>query len=774
MCRVLRGSGRSGGDEAGWRIMRAVMGKRLRISVNGTVQGVGFRPFVYRSAVRCALAGHVRNLGDAGVEIEVEGEAEAVEAFLTALREEAPPLAAIETVGVEALAPRGTTTFSIIPSGGDGGGGGTLPPDVATCDPCLHDIEDPESRYGGYWATSCTDCGPRFTVIEGLPYDRPTTSMEDFPMCPACARAYNHPLDRRYHAQTIACPDCGPHLSYQERGIAPQGAPLAAAVHALCAGKIVAVKGIGGTHLACRATDADAVAELRRRLARPGQPMALMALPEALEAFCAPSEEEWTLLRSARRPIVAVRLRPGVLAAEVAPGLHTVGVMLPYTGLHHLLLQGVHAPLVMTSGNYPGLPMAITETQILQELGDVADGVLLHDRRIVARCDDSVIRMAGGGPVFLRRSRGWVPEPIPVDLGEEPLLAVGGELNVVFALYDKGKVHLSQHIGDTDHLETLEFLEQALAHLRRITGFPMPRRVICDLHPGFNTVRLAGELGEAVPVQHHVAHVAGLAAEWGVDELVGVAVDGYGYGDDGGAWGGEVIAWEDGRWERVGSLVELPLPGADLAARRPGRMAASYLAAAGLDLGQAGLGSEELEAVRFQLQAGVNTPLTTSAGRFLDAVAAWLGLCATRSYEGEPAMRLEAAAAAGRPQEVALPRRSGSGRELLDTVDIFRQLALLRERGVGVPDLAATAQQALGKGLACMAIEEARARDVPVVGLTGGVAVNDAVAWTVRREVEQAGLRFIAHRKVPPGDGGLAFGQLAAVAWRSPGARPDL
>ncbi len=747
------------------------MEKRLWIRVNGTVQGVGFRPFVYRIAVARGLAGHVRNLGDAGVAIEVEGETGAVDGFLAALRDEAPPLAAIETVRVETIAPNGETAFSIIPSSGDGDGGGTLPPDVATCDPCLHDIANPKSRYSDYWATSCTDCGPRFTVIEGLPYDRPATSMEGFPMCPACARAYKDPLDRRYHAQTIACPDCGPRLSYVEGGDTPEGPPLARAAEALRAGKIVAVKGIGGTHLACRATDEDAVAGLRRRLARPGQPMAVMALPETLEAFCEPLDEEWALLRSARRPIVAVRLKPGGLAPAVAPGLHTVGVMLPYTGLHYLLLKRVDAPLVMTSGNYPGLPMAVTEEAILRELGDVVDGVLLHDRRIVARCDDSVVRMAGGSPVFLRRSRGWVPEPIPVDLGQEPLLALGGELNVVFALYDKGKVHLSQHIGDTDHLETLEFLEQALAHLRRITGVPAPRRVICDLHPGFNTVRLAGELGDAVPVQHHVAHVAGLAAEWGVHALVGVAVDGYGYGDDGGAWGGEIIVWNDGRWERTGSLVEVPLPGGDLAARRPGRMAASYLAAAGLDLEGSGLSDDEREAVRFQLQAGVNTPLTTSAGRFLDAVAAWLGLCATRTYEGEPAMRLEAVAAAGQPHDLAIPRGSGSGRERLDTVDLFHRLAGLREKGVRVADLAATAQQALGKGLARMAIEAARARGVPVVGLTGGVAVNDAVAWAVRREVEQAGLRFIAHRKVPPGDGGLAFGQLAAVAWRSPGTR---
>ncbi|MFO8033773.1 MAG: carbamoyltransferase HypF [Candidatus Bipolaricaulota bacterium] len=738
------------------------MKKRLWISISGTVQGVGFRPFVYRAAVGRGLAGHVRNLGDAGVEIEVEGPAEVVDAFLQALREEAPPLAEIEETKTMILGPKGEGEFHIIPSADAGEGGGTLPPDVATCGRCLRDIEDPESRYHQYWATSCTDCGPRFTVIEGLPYDRPTTSMRDFPMCEACRREYTDPLDRRYHAQTIACLNCGPRLSYLEQGVAERADSIGRAIQALRAGRVVAVQGIGGTHLACDASRAEVVAELRRRLNRPGQPMAIMAQAEALESFCAPTEEEWALLRSPRRPIVAVRLRPGALPEVLAPGLHTVGVMLPYSGLHHLLLAGIRRPLVMTSGNFPGRPMAITEEEIKRDLGGVADGLLLHNRRIVARCDDSVMRMAGGMPVFLRRSRGWVPEPIPVELGDESLLALGGELNVVFALYHKGKVHLSQHIGDTEHLETVEHLRGALEHLQRITGAPKPRRVVCDLHPGFATSRLAAELGDAVPVQHHVAHVAGLAAEWGVGELVGIAADGYGYGQDGAAWGGEVILWQGGTWERAGSLSEVPLPGGDLAALRPGRMAAAYALAAGLDPERAGLSAEELEAVRFQIANGVNCPRTTSAGRFLDAVAAWLGMCRERTYEGEPAMRLEAAAVAGRPHDVGVPLVSGGGRRLLDAVELFRRLAGLAENGSSAADLAATAQEALARGLARLALEVARQQGIGIIGLTGGVAVNDAVAWAVRHEVEQAGLRFISHRKVPPGDGGLAFGQLAA------------
>lgn len=738
---------------------------RKRIHVAGTVQGVGFRPFVYRIALRHGLSGHVRNLGDAGVEIEAEGPPEAVAGFLLSLREEAPPLAEVASLAVEDLPPLGTRDFRILPSRDGGEGTGMIPPDVATCPSCLGDIDAPESRYHGYWATSCTDCGPRFTVVEALPYDRPRTSMRDFPMCADCAKEYTDPLDRRHHAQTIACPRCGPHLVYVEGAREVPGDPLDLAVEALQAGKVVAIKGLGGTHLACDATREEMVAELRRRLGRPGQPFAVMARADLVERFAEPSEEEWALLCSSRRPIVVLPHRPGYLAPSVAPGLHTVGTMLPYTGLHHLLLRELSFPLVMTSANFPGRPMLTENERILGELHEVADAFLLHNRRIVARCDDSVVRIAAGAPVFLRRSRGWVPEPIPLDLGAEPLLALGGDLNVTCAIYHRGKVYLSQHIGNTEHLDTQEFLRQALRHLLHLVGAPFPRRIACDLHPGFATGRLARELGEAIPVQHHVAHVAGLAAEWGVSEVVGLALDGYGYGEDGQAWGGEVIVWRQGTAVRAGSLTPVPMPGGDLATLRPGRMAASYLLAAGHDPQESGLSPRELAAVRLQIERRVNCPLTTSAGRFLDAVAAWLGICEERTYEGEPAMRLEAAAARGRALPLEPLIRSGDERPVLDTVAIFRRLHELREEGARPEDLAATAQDALGRGLAQMAVAVAREEGIPAVGLTGGVAVNDAIARAVRAEVEKAGLRFLAHRKVPPGDGGLSFGQLAVAAW---------
>ena len=741
---------------------------RVHIHVNGTVQGVGFRPFVYRIAVRRGLSGYVRNLGDAGVEIEAEGPRDALEDFLQALRKEAPPLAEIGNITVTEIPTNGEGTFRILKSEQGGSGGGAIPPDIATCDQCLADIDDPESRYHGYWATSCTDCGPRFTVIEALPYDRPRTSMRDFPMCPSCRREYEDPLDRRYHAQTIACPECGPRLFYLEGERQAKGDPIALAADALKAGRIVAIKGIGGTHLACDATREEVVSELRRRLGRPGQPFALMAPLPLVREFAHIGQEEEKLLRSARRPIVVLPKRGERLAPSVAPGLHTVGFMLPYSGLHHLLFKRIDFPLVMTSANLPGRPMLIENERILAELSRVADGFLLHDRRIVARCDDSVMRLAAGKPVFLRRSRGWVPEPISIDLGDEPLLAFGAELNVTFALYQQGKVFLSQHIGNVEHLETQEFLREAIGHLLRITGTPMPKLVVCDLHPAFPTTRLAEELGERViRVQHHVAHVAALAGEHGLSELVGIAVDGYGYGADGAAWGGEVIVWRAGRWLRAGSLAPVPMPGGDLATLQPGRMAASFLLAAGLDPEETGLPPRELRIVVRQIERKLNCPETTSAGRFLDAVAAWLGLCHERTYEGEPAMRLETAAAGGRPAAVEPVIVERDGRLVLDTVAIFWELFRLRHKGASVQDIAATAQETLAKGLALIAIEVAREEGIGAVGITGGAAVNDAIASTVKTEVELAGLLFVQHEKVPPGDGGLSFGQLVQARMAS-------
>jgi len=739
--------------------------ERRRLRIRGIVQGVGFRPFVYRTAVGMGLSGSVRNLGDAGVEVFIEGQADALDSFIASLQD-GPPLARIDSITIDDLPPIGESGFSIAESIGSDRGGGPIPPDTAICERCVAEVLG-GSRYHGYWATSCTDCGPRFTVIESLPYDRPRTSMRDFPMCEACEAEYTDPLDRRYHAQTIACPDCGPQLTFDgsfER-------PIERAIEALQEGEIVAIKGIGGTHLACDATDSRAVVRLRDRVGRPNQPFALMAKDRAMiEQFAIFDDDELRILRSPQRPIVVLRKRGSWLCEAVAPGLHTVGVMLPYTGLHHLIFARFDRPLVMTSANLPDRPMLIENRAIEKRLSGIADRLLLHDRRIVARCDDSVIRKSGGRFAFIRRSRGYVPEGMEIDLGDQPILALGPETGLTFALYADGRLIPSQHIGSVDNLETYGFLQEAIDHLSKLLGIPDPGTVACDLHPRFMTTRLAREMAEGasarlVMVQHHVAHLLSAMGENGVEEAVGIVLDGYGYGLDGTAWGGEIIAASGGKIERVGSLSPIRLPGGDLATRFPLRVAASLLAAGRIprarierELVERGLSEGELSLVLTQLERGLNAPYATSAGRFLDAVSAWLGICRERTYEGEPAMRLEAAASSGRPVEIPVPIEVRGDLRVIDTVSVFLALVeLAKEKRAA--DVAASAQAALAEGTAAAAIASAMERGIDTVAFTGGVAYNDAIADRIRRKVEAARLIYITNERIPCGDGGVSFGQ---------------
>ncbi|MDD5263900.1 MAG: carbamoyltransferase HypF [Candidatus Bipolaricaulis sp.] len=747
---------------------------RRRILVRGVVQGVGFRPFVYRTAVALGLGGTVCNRGDSGVEILVEGGVSAIDAFVVALRRDAPPLASVDGVSVEEVVPVGESRFTISPSQGEGRASGTIPPDTAICPACLGEVRG-STRYSGYWATSCTDCGPRFTIIEELPYDRPRTAMRDYPLCPACEAEYLDPANRRYHAESTACPVCGPRLLFDGSG----DEPIRRATMALANGKILAIKGIGGTHLACDATEGAAVELLRRRLGRGGQPFAVMASEAMVPSFAVPDEREWELLRRPERPIVAVRQRDGALPAAVAPGLHTVGAMLPYTALHALLFERLRGPLVMTSANRPGRPMWIEDEEIARKSVGIADHRLTHDRRIVARCDDSVVRRAGGRTVFLRRSRGYTPARFPVDLGREPILALGPETGLTFALYDAGGLTMSQHIGSVDNLETYAYLEEAVEHLRRLLGVATPRVVVCDAHPRFLTTSLAERMalasgGKAVRVQHHVAHVAAAMAEHHLEEAVGVVLDGYGYGADGSAWGGEILVSRGGTVERAASLRPIRLPGGDLATRFPLRVAAAYLAEGGVPLAEIegalrkrGLSPEAAALVVRQWESGVNTPQTTSAGRFLDGIAAWLGVCRQRTYEGEPAMRLEALAARGTALAVDVPvRRAGSG-WVIDLVPAF--CALVEASSVEPAErIAAAAQSALARGAAAAAIAVAEERRIGTVCLSGGVAVNDAIASEVRAAMEAAGLAFVTNEWAPCGDGGVAFGQAVAagLGWR--------
>lgn len=759
-------------------------GERLRrqVWVKGIVQGVGFRPFVYRIAVGHGLTGSVKNLGDAGVEIIVEGSSGQIAQFLEDLERRKPPLAEIAELRIEELPLDGRALgpFRIEPSQVSEGSSGTIPPDTAICDECLEDIRS-SARYRGYWATSCTNCGPRFTTIRGLPYDRERTSFAEFPLCPSCAREYTDPLDRRHHAQTIACPECGPKLYFNG---SPEGDPIVKAAQALEGGRIVAIKGLGGTHLACDATREEVVLKLRQRLARPAQPFALMATAEQLPRIAEVSEAEWAMLRSPRRPIIVLNKgRASPLAPSVAPGLHNVGLMLPYTGLHYLLFERLDFPLVMTSANMPGRPMLIEDREILSRLRGIADDFLLHDREIVARCDDSVLRLHHTGRRFIRRSRGWVPTPIELDLGEEPLLALGAELNNTFTLYLQGRCYLSQHIGHVDDLETFEFLREALDHLLRITGAALPKVIASDLHPQFLTTKLAEELGEeVVRVQHHHAHIAAVLAEYGLERAVGLALDGVGYGSDGRIWGGEVIIADRADFKRFGGLRSVPMPGGDLATRFPTRMAAGFLYAAGLhDTELKGMLKEhlhfrspaEMELVAKQLETGLNVFWTSSTGRFLDAVSALLGISSERTYEGEPAMKLEAAARGGRIIDLELPFTEEDGRRVLDTPRLFFRLLELKARQ-SAGDLAATAQWALAAGLARLAIEAAQKDGLKDIALGGGVAYNEAIADTIKDEIEKAGLRLYVNEKVPCGDGGISFGQAVVAGARLRGGQLTL
>jgi len=638
---------------------------------------------------------------------------------------------------------------------------------VAICDACVQDVLG-DSRFSGYWATSCTDCGPRFTVIESLPYDRPRTSMREFPMCSVCAKEYSDPLDRRYHAQTTACEACGPRLTFD----ATQRGALDRAVEALRDGETIAIKGIGGTHLACDATRESAVARLRANIGRPWQPYAVMATQEMVRSFAVADDAERKALRGLARPIVVLVKRAGRLAESVAPGLHTVGVMLPYTGLHHLLFDRFDGPLVMTSANLPGRPMLIESSEIEQRLAGIADHLLLHDRQIVARCDDSVRRRVADRLVFLRRSRGWVPQPVRTDLGSETILALGPETDLTFTIYENGMATPSQHIGSVDNIETIEFLREAIEHLYRITRAQMPEILASDLHPQFATTKLADELAErngarVVRVQHHAAHQLSVMAEHGLDDAAGIVLDGYGYGWDGDAWGGELFAVRRGKIERAGSLKPVRLPGGDMAAREPLRMAAAFLCSAGMDSGKVnmlleahGVVGDGLELLLLQIDRGVNAPWTTSAGRFLDAVAAWLGICRERTYEGEPAMRLEAVAARGTALPIEMEATYDGDFRILNTAALFARLIDLAEAHP-VEDVAATAQKALAVGVAQAAVAIAGERGIRDICFSGGVAYNDAIASAIRDVIVSSGFCYHTNEAVPCGDGGVSFGQAA-------------
>jgi hydrogenase maturation protein HypF len=767
---------------------------RAFISISGLVQGIGFRPFVYRIAVGNSLRGYVKNLGDAGVDIDVEGEKDSIEAFLVDLHEKRPPIAVYTKVDVDWLEDEvGYGEFNIDMSdlGKKAVKLSIIPPDIAVCPDCLEEIFDPGNRHYLYPFTCCAICGPRLTTITDLPYDRERTTMGMFSLCPECGREYWDPLDRRFNAQTICCPTCGPQMTlYTTDGEVVEGDPLRTAARLLEEGSIFAIKGIGGIHLAVKTTDDDSILTLRERRRKPGKPFALMSEGlEAVEGFAHVGEKERELLTPYARPIVALEKRiPFPLSKYISPGLHTVGVMLPYSGIHQLLFHYLSEPaLVMTSANYPGEPMFTRNDLAFEKLREVVDYLLLHDRVIHARCDDSVARMVDGSPLFLRRSRGYVPMPLDLPFtSEETVVSVGPELASTAALLKMNRCYLTQHLGDVESPEAVAFLEEAIRHLVKVLRGGRADVVACDLHPRFLSRGVAEKLvGENdarfVEVQHHHAHLASVMADNQLEpgeEAVGIICDGYGYGSDGEAWGGEILVGGYGSFERAGHVERQPMPGGDLASVRYGRMLQGILYGSMPNeslrrlltenhLDGYGQGEKEVDIVFTQLEKQIYAPWTTSVGRLLDAISCLLGVSSVRTYEGEGAMKLEAFAARGRPGKVSLPVEivENGGSQVLRTTQMVKSVLDLIGNHKKT-DLAYGFQMALSVGLAEMAVRTAQSEGIETVAFSGGVANNHMITETIRRRIDANGLRFLRHRRVPAGDGGTSLGQAVAAAFR--------
>ncbi len=751
------------------------MTMRSQIMVRGIVQGVGFRPFVYSLATRRALRGQVLN-NATGVFIEVEGDDAEIERFVSEIATEAPPLASIDSIERhDAGALAGFEGFRIVESAAGGPKFVPISADVATCADCLREMYDPTDRRYLYPFVNCTNCGPRFTIIEDVPYDREQTTMRPFPMCEACRAEYTNPLDRRFHAEPTACPACGPRVwlaDSEGRSVETERA-IDRARDMLRDGRILAIKGVGGFHLACDALDARAVARLRARKYREDKPFALMAPSvEMVREYCVVSDAEETLLRSVRRPVVLLDRRPDATIPDaVAPGVATLGFMLAYAPLHHLLLDGVGRPLVMTSGNVSDEPICYRDEDAVARLGGIADALLLHDRRIHMRTDDSVARVHAGREMVLRRSRGYAPVPIKTTYScERDVLACGAELKNTFCLAHGDLAFVGHHIGDLENLEMLGSYTEGIEHFKQLFDL-RPEIVAHDLHPEYLSTKYAlsieGDVAR-VGVQHHHAHVASCMADNGVEgEVIGVAFDGLGYGLDGRLWGGEFLVADFAHAERVAHLENVPMPGGAKAIREPWRMAAIHLERAlgggflDLDLPFARrLDQRAWRALRRMTETGTNSPETSSMGRLFDAVASIVGLRDAVTYEGQAAIALEAIAA---PETVGayeftvdpdgLVRADGVVRAVVDDLLSGEPAARVSARfHAGVASLVAT-----------VALRIRDERRLSRVALSGGVFQNVLLLERTRRILEATGFEVLTHGRVPPNDGGLSLGQ-AAIA----------
>ncbi|GAA5182720.1 carbamoyltransferase HypF [Rugosimonospora acidiphila] len=765
---------------------------RMGIRVEGVVQGVGFRPFVYALATRLRLNGHVGN-DVAGVFIEVEGPAETVDEFVLALHRQAPALACVDRVRTEPREPVGTGGFAIVPSDPAGRVATLVCADSATCADCLRELDDPADRRYGYAFINCTNCGPRFTITRGVPYDRPLTTMAGFALCPACAAEYHDPADRRFHAQPVCCPTCGPRLALLDPAgrpwptppaatpaDGPADGPLAGAAEVLRAGGIVAVKGLGGYHLAVSATDERAAARLRARKHREDKPFAVMVADlDRARRLCEVDAVAERLLTDRAAPIVLLdRHRTGSpgpdgppIAPSVAPGDRSLGVLLPYTPLHHLLLRRVAGPIVLTSGNVSNEPIAHEDHDAIARLGAIADAVLTHDRPIHVRTDDSVVRVFRGHPMPVRRSRGYAPEPVRLAWDTpRPVLACGAGLKNTFCLAKGRHAFLSAHIGDLENHPTLRSFVDGIEHFTRLFDV-RPAVVAHDLHPEYLSTRYAleYEAPHRVPVQHHHAHLASCLADNGhPGPVIGVAFDGTGYGTDATIWGGELLVADLAGFTRAGHLVPVPLPGGAAAIRAPWRMAVAHLDAA-FD-GAPPTGLELLRRhdpawrqVAALGRAGLNSPPTSSAGRLFDAVAALIGVRDTVSYEGQAAIELERRA--DRAESGGYRAAVEPGDPLLiHGADLIR--AAVADLTAGVPPamIAARFHNGMVDAVvrACALIRSGSG--LSTVALSGGVFQNLLLLERTVARLTSAGFEVLTHRRVPANDGGISLGQAAIAA----------
>ena len=776
--------------------------------VRGVVQGVGFRPFVYRLAHEEGLAGFVGNDTD-GVNLEIEGPEVRVEAFLDRLRSEQPPMARIDSVTVRELPATGEAEFRIVASEVVGRVSTGIPADAATCPDCLSELLSPLDRRYRYPFLNCTNCGPRFTITRSIPYDRPQTSMAKFPMCPACQSEYDDPLNRRFHAQPNACWDCGPRVwlvsadgnklpgvsrtsvfANSANSANPANSansdPVDQTINLLLSGNIVAIKGIGGFHLSVDATSRAAVMRLRERKRRYGKPLAVMVRDmEAARAICALTAEEESLLSTTARPIVLAQRREGCAIADaVAPGIPWLGLFLPYAPLQHLLFADSRVrALVMTSANLSEEPIAIDNDEALTRLGAIADAFLMHDREILQRCDDSVAAVVDGAPQLLRRARGFVPLGVPLPFDAPPLLAVGGHLKNVFALARGRFVYQSQHLGDLENLTGLEFFRESLDHLMRTFEIE-PQAVVHDLHPGYLSTTWAREWAQErglplIAVQHHHAHIAGCMAEHGLTgSVIGLALDGTGYGSDGKIWGGEVLIAKLASFERFAHLEYVPMPGGEAAIKEPWRMALGALHAAGFDveseqmLALLGADQSETRVLKRMIERQINSPMTSSLGRLFDAVASVVRGRRVMDYEAQSAIELESIAVdesdrfeQGEYVPELHEADEGSGSvTVIRTGKMWNAVLADLWRGVPASRISARFHAGIAEGFINAAANARIETSINAVALSGGCMHNRRLARLLREGFEEEGFEVFQHRSVSPGDGGLSYGQIAVAA----------